>query len=135
MVNECGGGWGSRVRLQHGVGVVGGSGRAPGFTPISSFYNPFLDLASEVPWPRHYHPRHLFAQAQSLPREINSYQGFSFRPPRCIMLSEICGVVQGEFQGGGVLLGAPRRSQCPTVAARLGSSNTLPLTLEARYNT
>ena len=90
------------------VGVVGGGGRAPGFTPISSFYNPFLDLASEVPWPRHYHPRHLFAQAQSLPREINSYQGLWFRPSRCIMLSEICGVVQGEFQGGGTPRSTPQ---------------------------
>ena len=65
-------------------------------------------LARELPWPRHYHPRHLFAQAQSLPREINSYQGLWFRPSRCIMLSEICGVVQGEFQGGGTPRSTPQ---------------------------
>ena len=106
MVNECGGGWESRVRLQHvlalSVVVVVRRGSLLFLRFIYTF------LARELPWPRHYHPRHLFAQAQSLPREINSYQGLWFRPSRCIMLSEICGVVQGEFQGGGTPRSTPQ---------------------------
>eukprot|EP00964_Phaeocystis_antarctica_P035113 scaffold20031_cov65-Phaeocystis_antarctica.AAC.12 len=119
MVNECGGGWESRVRLQHRVGVVGGGGRAPGFTPISSFYNPFFS------------DRERATRAPSL---SPPYQGLSFRPPRCIVLSEICGVVQGEFQGGGTPRSTPQVAVSDCCSPRLGSG-TLPLTLEARYNT